>query len=144
MSYFSHNLKFWRTQKGLSQEKFATELGINRGKLATYEEAVEPRQEFLISLVDNFHINLHYFLTRKMTEGTFDTFFLDDPSEDFTIEKKQLGTAIISKMQIMADEENPTERKRLSDELTLDVSRMIEEKQEVQEQLLLLMKRLKQ
>lgn len=143
MSHFSHNLKFWRNQKRLSQEKFAHELGINRGKLATYEEAVEPRQEFLISLVDNFHINLHYFLTRKMTEGTFDTFFLNEPSQDFSIDKKQLGTSIISKLQAMANEENPIERRQLSDELTLQVSRMIEEKQEVQEQLLLLMKRLK-
>lgn len=143
MSHFSHNLKFWRLQKGLSQKKFAIELGINRGKLATYEEAVEPRQGFLLSLVENYHINLHYFLTRKMTEGTFDTFFLDDPTQDFVIDYKPIGTTIISKMQTMADEQDSDERKKMLNELTLDVSRMIEEKQNIQEELLLLMKRLK-
>lgn len=143
MSYFSQNLKFWRTKKGLSQEKFAHELGINRGKLATYEEAVEPRQEFLISLVDNFHINLHYFLTRKMTEGTFDTFFLEDPVQDFTIEKKLSDTDIIDKIQTMANEENQELRRNISNELTLDVSRMLEERQELQEELLIFMKKLR-
>ncbi|MDW3193676.1 MAG: helix-turn-helix transcriptional regulator [Cytophagales bacterium] len=143
MSHFSHNLKFWRQQKGLSQKKFAIELGINRGKLATYEEAVEPRQEFLLSLVDNYHINLHYFLTRKMTEGTFDTFFLDDPAQDFIVDYKPIGSTIISKIQLMANEQEFEERRKMLDELTLDVSRMIEEKQNIQEELLLLMKRLK-
>lgn len=143
MSYFSHNLKFWRKKIGLSQEKFARRLGVNRGKLATYEESVEPRQEFLLFLVEKFNVNLHYFFTRKMTEGTYDTFFLDFANQDLPPEKKRMGTEVIGKVQALIEEENPEERRRLSNEIVVNVARMIEENKEMKEELLIFMKRMK-
>ncbi len=143
MSYFSYNLKFWRSRKGLSQEKFAAELGINRGKLATYEESVEPRQEFLLSLVDNFNVNLHYFFTRKMTDSSFETFFLDDPAQDLSIEKKRRGTAIITKLQALTDQDKVEDRRQLTNEIIVEVTAMIEENQEMKDELFHFMRRMK-
>ena len=143
MSYFSHNLKFWRLQKGLSQQKFAAELGTNRGKLSTYEESVEPRQEFLMSLVENFKVNLHYFLTRKMTESNFETFFLDHPDQDLPPDKKLMGSEIITKLLALSDEEDREKRRKLTHEITLDITGFIEENNSMKDELFAFVKRLK-
>lgn len=143
MSYFSYNLKFWRLQKGLSQEKFAAELGTNRGKLSTYEESVEPRQEFLMSLVDNFNVNLHYFFTRKMTDSTFASFFLDHADQDLPLGKKQIGTLIMSKLLTLPDIENIEDRRKLTHEIMIDITSMIEENSSMKDELFVFMRRLK-
>lgn len=143
MSYFSHNLKFWRLQKGLSQEKFAAQLGTNRGKLSTYEESVEPRQEFLMSLVENFNVNLHYFFTRKMTENNFESFFLDFPDQDLPPERKRIGASIITKLLALPEIENLEERRRLTHEITVEITSMIEENSSMKDELFAFMRRLK-
>ncbi len=57
MSKVFSNLKFLRSQKGLSQEQLADQLGITRSRLGAYEEnRNEPSIDLLIMISDFFHI----------------------------------------------------------------------------------------
>ncbi|MDW3191814.1 MAG: helix-turn-helix transcriptional regulator [Cytophagales bacterium] len=142
MSYISYNLRFWRTKKGLSQQKFAEELGVTRGMLATYEESVEPRQEFLMTIVEKYHVNLHYFFTRKMTDGTFETFFLKSADENISIEQKQSSTAIIGLLYDLIDEQDKDKRNQIARQVTMYITRMTDENNEMKDELYGFMKRM--
>ncbi|MFL5752889.1 MAG: helix-turn-helix domain-containing protein, partial [Bacteroidia bacterium] len=59
MQKLSSNIKVLRELKNLSQGSLAEELGINRARLAAYEEGRnEPPLELLVSIADHFHISL--------------------------------------------------------------------------------------
>ena len=142
MSYISYNLRFWRTKKGLSQQKFAEELGVTRGMLATYEESVEPRQEFLMTIVEKYNVNLHYFFTRKMTDGTYETFFLKSADEEVSIEQKLSATAIIALLHDLIDEQDKEKRNQIAHQVILYITRMTDENNEMKDELYGFMKRM--
>ena len=142
MSYISHNLRFWRTKLGLTQQKLASELGVTRGKLQSYEESVEPRQDFLITLVELYNINLHYFFTRKMTDSNYDSFFLQDKDDEVTIEQDRSATSIVAMLQNLTELEDPDERRKVSNEINLFITKMIEENNAMKDELVSFMKRL--
>jgi len=59
MSIFADNLRILRQSKGLSQEKLAIELGLNRGNIASYEKgSAEPSMKNLYAIVKYFNIEL--------------------------------------------------------------------------------------
>jgi transcriptional regulator with XRE-family HTH domain len=58
MIFFSKNLKHLRKIKKLSQEELATNLGLNRGNIASYEKGTaEPKLENLLKFVNFFNIS---------------------------------------------------------------------------------------
>lgn len=126
----------------MSQQKFAEELGVTRGMLATYEESVEPRQEFLMTIVEKYNVNLHYFFTRKMTDGTFETFFLNSVDEDIYIKQKPSSTAIIGLLYDVIDEEDRDKRNKIAKEVSMYITRMNDENIDMRDELFGFMKRM--
>lgn len=59
MKYLADNIKFLRQKLGLSQEKLAELLGLNRGNIASYEKgSAEPRIENLIKMMQVFKVEV--------------------------------------------------------------------------------------
>ena len=68
-NYFSRNLRFLRKQKGLSQQKLAEQLGLNRNNIASYEAGVvEPRPERFLEIARYFDTTPRQFLTEDLSE----------------------------------------------------------------------------
>lgn len=65
---FPKNLKFLRTQKKLSQEQFATIIGLNRGNIASYEKGTaEPNINNVLKIVKYFNIDLTDIVEKDLT-----------------------------------------------------------------------------
>jgi transcriptional regulator with XRE-family HTH domain len=59
MKYLADNIKYLRKKLGLSQEKLADLLGLNRGNIASYEKgSAEPRIENLIKMMQVFKVEV--------------------------------------------------------------------------------------
>ena len=127
-----------RKKLRLSQQKFADDLGEKRGKIAAYEESADVRPEFYKKLIDLYQINLHRFLIDKMTEETFDSFFIKNESGVF---REPVGeyfnkSEVINKIQELKKEDNTEKRGILSDEVISMVVRLIEENGNLHRELL--------
>ena len=138
MSVFNSNIRFLRKKLRLSQQKFADDLGEKRGKIAAYEESADARPEFYKKLIDLYQINLHRFLIDKMTEETFDSFFIKNESGVF---REPVGeyfnkSEVINKIQELKKEDNTEKRGILSDEVISMVVRLIEENGNLHRELL--------
>ena len=138
MSVFNSNIRFLRKKLRLSQQKFADDLGEKRGKIAAYEESADVRPEFYKKLIDLYQINLHRFLIDKMTEETFDSFFIKNESGVF---REPVGeyfnkSEVINKIQELKKEDNTEKRGILSDEVISMVVRLIEENGNLHRELL--------
>ena len=60
MTKISSNLKFLRSQKGLSQTAMAEAVGLKRGNIASYEkELAQPSIENLVKIADFFGVDIH-------------------------------------------------------------------------------------
>ena len=60
MKYLAENIKYLRNKLGLSQEKLAEMMGMNRGNIASYEKGMaEPRIENLLKLMTIFKVELN-------------------------------------------------------------------------------------
>ncbi|MGN0165156.1 MAG: helix-turn-helix domain-containing protein, partial [Lachnospiraceae bacterium] len=59
------NLKLLRTQKGISQQKLANEIGISQQSINKYEnQNIEPDINTLIALADYFETTVDYLIGR--------------------------------------------------------------------------------
>ena len=68
-SFAGQNLKYLRKLRGLTQEEFATKLGIKRSLLGAYEEErAEPRIDVLETISDLFKVSLDDLLRRDISE----------------------------------------------------------------------------
>ncbi|MGM0579524.1 MAG: helix-turn-helix domain-containing protein [Bacteroidota bacterium] len=60
MTKISDNIKYLRTQKGLSQTAMAEAVGLKRGNIASYEkELAQPSIENLVKIADYFGVDIH-------------------------------------------------------------------------------------
>lgn len=60
MTKISNNIKYLRTEKGLSQTAMAEAVGLKRGNIASYEkELAQPSIENLVKIADYFGIDIH-------------------------------------------------------------------------------------
>ncbi|MDF2383801.1 LexA family transcriptional regulator [Nostoc ellipsosporum NOK] len=70
MSIASKNMKYLRKLRGLTQEEFATKLGIKRSLVGAYEEErAEPRIDVLEILCDMFKLTLDDLLRTDLSES---------------------------------------------------------------------------
>lgn len=60
------NIKFLRKQKGLTQETFASAIGISRSKLAGYELNVNPPLETLVKISDYLGVSVDILLREDL------------------------------------------------------------------------------
>ena len=67
MKYLADNIKYLRKKLGLSQEKLAELLGLNRGNIASYEKgSAEPRIENLIKMMQVFKVEVKDLVERDL------------------------------------------------------------------------------
>lgn len=75
-----------------------------------------------------------------MTDGPIDSFPSDEEPLPEIIKQREV---IIKKLQELTQEDDPTVRKRLTHELTLEISEMIKENQEMKKELIAFVRRLR-
>lgn len=95
---FSRVLSLLRQEKGVSQRKAATELGISQALLSHYENGIrEPGLAFVRKACDYYHVSADYLLGRTLSrEGAMiGAEELADASE----EKESLKGGIMAKLQ---------------------------------------------
>lgn len=74
MSILSDNMRFLRTKRGLSQQKFADELLITRGRYAKYEDGrSQPPFEILIKMSQYFKMSIDLLLTLELEKYSVET-----------------------------------------------------------------------
>ncbi len=63
MDFIAVNLKYLRTKAGLSQGKFATQVGLNRGNVTSYERDVaKPSIDTIQEIVSFFQVDFTDFI----------------------------------------------------------------------------------
>ena len=68
MKYLAKNLVHLRKHKNLSQAKLATDLGITRARISSYEDARSlPSLEFMVKLSDYYNITVDILLKNNLT-----------------------------------------------------------------------------
>jgi len=69
-SRFAANLSKLRREKGLSQRKAASELGISQALLSHYEtDAREPKLDFVVKVCDYYSVTTDFILGRTKERG---------------------------------------------------------------------------
>lgn len=67
MTKISNNIKYLRTEKGLSQTAMAEAVGLKRGNIASYEkELAQPSIENLVKIADYFGIDIHQIVNEDL------------------------------------------------------------------------------
>lgn len=63
MKVFSERIKDLRTEKGISQEEIALQLGITRSAYSNYEQGIrEPSYDVLVKICSLFEVSSDYLL----------------------------------------------------------------------------------
>ncbi|ADR22155.1 hypothetical protein MATR_02070 [Marivirga tractuosa] len=71
MTKISNNIKYLRTEKGLSQTAMAEAVGLKRGNIASYEkELAQPSIENLVNIADYFGIDIHQIVNEDLQYST--------------------------------------------------------------------------
>jgi|GEM_PF-5361894 len=148
MGVFNHNMRFLRNRLKLSQQKMADALGEKRGKLAAYEENAHARPEFYEKLVVNYSINMQKFLFIEMNDDNYSSFFTtnqDDESTSLVMEpeasyqKKDMAWLLNQ----VRNENDKATRAQLVDSLNIMIGKLEDEKNEVQTDLMNLLKKMR-
>ena len=76
MDVINANIKFIRKQKGLTQQGFATAIGIKRSSLGAYEEGrARPSYDTIQSISRKFNISIDRLLTEDLTQTADNSVF---------------------------------------------------------------------
>ena len=95
---FSRTLSLLRQEKGVSQRKAATELGISQALLSHYENGIrEPGLAFVVKACAYYHVSADYLLGRTLSR---DGAIIDaDELYDSSAEKGTLKGSILATLQ---------------------------------------------
>jgi len=67
MTKISSNIKYLRTERGLSQTAMAEAVGLKRGNIASYEkELAQPSIDNLVKIADFFEVDLHQIVNDEL------------------------------------------------------------------------------
>lgn len=81
-TYFGQNLKFLRRLLGKSQIALASEIGLKRNNVASYESgAAEPNATNLLKFCEIFNVDPRVILEAPLSESPFETVVAIDPEE---------------------------------------------------------------
>ncbi|MFY0599898.1 MAG: helix-turn-helix transcriptional regulator [Cyclobacteriaceae bacterium] len=130
-----------RLKLGLSQEKFAQNLGIKRGRLTPYEDKSSGDPDFYRIIVAKYNIDLHKFLMDEMNDDNYSSFFTTRPEATIDIAEEESGTyfnksKIIDLIQQIKNESDPETRAALSDTAISLVAKLMEENNELRKEVL--------
>jgi len=82
-TYFGKNLKFLRRLKGISQTQLATDLDLNRSKIASYESGmVEPNTATFLKISAYFEISAQEILSQVISENPIEIISHTVPTDD--------------------------------------------------------------
>ena len=97
-SDFSRTLSLLRQEKGVSQRKAASELGISQALLSHYENGIrEPGLQFVVKACGYYHVSADYLLGRTLSR---DGAMIDaDELYDSSVEKGTLKGSILATLQ---------------------------------------------
>src|SRR6187399_3690071 len=71
MATVNKNLKFLRTQKGLTQKQLAEKLGLKQAAIGAYEEErATPPLASLLDIVKIFNVNLDALVNQDLSKST--------------------------------------------------------------------------
>ncbi len=95
---FSRTLSLLRQEKGVSQRKAASELGISQALLSHYENGIrEPGLAFVVKACSYYHVSADYLLGRTLSR---DGAMIDaDGLYDSSLEKGTLKGSILATLQ---------------------------------------------
>lgn len=80
MTIISKNIKYLRKQKGLTQEQFASKIGIKRSLLGAYEEGrADPRLNNLLNIAKEFDVSVDVLISKDVSGLLVDKEQLDGP-----------------------------------------------------------------
>ena len=130
MDLINRNIKTLRKLERIkSQSEFGDIIGVPSHNINKYENNVIPKPEILRKIAEEFRINLHLFLTKKLTETNYDEFKIEHNTEaklenlvnespsSYEIKRNDLdriATFFTDKLQrIEEDNCNAIDRKRL-------------------------------
>jgi transcriptional regulator with XRE-family HTH domain len=67
MTKISNNIKYLRSEKGLSQTAMAEAVGLKRGNIASYEKKLaQPSIENLVKIADFFGVDIHQIVNEDL------------------------------------------------------------------------------
>lgn len=118
---------------GLSQQKFADKMGVKRGKVAGYFYHSIPKLDFQKEFEEKFNVNLGLFLTERMNNDNYQSFFKTKLKE-FTTENAVVDTNkyvnksnVIDMLILVKNELDSLERSKLIDEVIKSYGKVLEE-----------------
>lgn len=90
LNMVNKNIKYIRKLNNMTQEAFATEIGIKRSSLGAYEEGrARPNQDILLKISQKYHLSLDQLLTEDLSALAAEKMFNSNlSSEDRTAGKK--------------------------------------------------------
>jgi len=66
-NFFRENLKYYHTQKGMTQQKIADHLGVKRSRVGSWEEGrARPGFDLLIMIAKLFEVTIDQLLTEDL------------------------------------------------------------------------------
>lgn len=82
-NYFCQNLKDFLESSGKSQRKLADEMGVSVASINNYLKGIsEPSLSFILSLKENYHINIDDFLTKRISNMEYKSRSLETYSKE--------------------------------------------------------------
>lgn len=143
MAIINDNIRFVRIKNGLSQQKLADKLGVNRGNIDSYERTTKPKPEVLASFANAFGIDLQMLIAQPMNDYNYSEFMAGNSrgislAEDPVIDYEKSGyrkSVFFQLMQKVKAEQDYNDRSRLVDEAMALVSQLEDENRELVEEL---------
>lgn len=68
MSFLSKNIKYLRDTAGSSQAEFGKAFGVSRDNIASYERGTEPKIDFILKVVNFYHITVDNLIRDDLEE----------------------------------------------------------------------------
>ncbi|MGJ3235814.1 helix-turn-helix domain-containing protein [Marivirga sp.] len=125
MTKIANNIKYLRTQKGLSQTAMAEAVGLKRGNIASYEkELAQPSIENLVKIADYFEIDIHQIVNEDLQ---FSTRKIQSEKNPFKIFEESFPLqGLKDRVNALKGNHNPDEKiKKLKDQ-NKDIHKMVE------------------
>ena len=116
MPKFCERLRTLRTNKGLSQQDFAKQLGISKSSVNMYERGErEPSFEMLELIADYFNVDMDYLLGKSEFTNKFQWLQIMNSSQSATNVLKIAGRDGSYQEHAMTDDETEVLKDRLND-----------------------------
>ncbi|MEM6829681.1 MAG: helix-turn-helix transcriptional regulator [Bacteroidota bacterium] len=126
---------------GFSQQKFADKLGVPRGKVSGYFYKTQAKPDFQKKIAEAFNLDWGRYLTIKMNDFNFESFFLISDSHVKEPEPFYHNSGILNVLIRAKNSEDKHERDQLIDEAISLAGRLMEESSRLNNELVKAMRK---